>query len=452
MQRLRPALYLARWVLPVSAPPIPDGGVLVGEDGKIAAVGPRASIDSAPDTEVVELGKTILLPGLVNVHAHPELAMYRGALEDLPFRDWIMRLVGSKRAALRDEDHTDAALWTAVEAIQAGITTLGATESTAAAVAAFREAGLRGIVYQEVFGPDPAQVDGSMAELTDRLDELVPLETELVRIGVSPHAPYTVSDDLYRAATRLSLERGLPMALHISESRAESELVASGEGDFAAGLRARGIPLPPRGRTPIEMLDRLGVLEARPLLIHCVTVDEGDVSRIAAAGCAVAHCPVANARLGHGIAPVPALRAAGVVVGMGTDSVGSNNRLDLLEEARIASLLQRASGRDHGILPASELLRLCTIEGARALRIEDRVGTLEPGKDADLCAVSVAAPHARPVHDPVAALFHAARSCDVVLTAVRGRVLYRDGSLTGLDAAEVGGRMDEIAQRLREHL
>lgn len=452
MTRLRPALYLARWVLPVATPPLLEGGVLVGGDGVIAAVGPREALDCPPDTETVELGESILLPGLVNVHAHPELAMYRGALEDLPFRAWIMRLVGSKRAALAEEDHRDAALWTAVEAIRAGMTTVAATESSAAGVYAFREAGLRGIVYQEVFGPDPGQVDASMAELEGRLAELLPLETELVRVGISPHAPYTVSDDLYRAATRLARERMLPMAVHIAESRAERELVAGGEGDFAPGLRARGIETPGRGATPVELLDRLGVLEARPLLIHCVDVSDDDVARIAAAGCAVAHCPIANARLGHGVAPVPALRRAGVTVAMGTDSVGSNNRLDLLEEARVASLLQRAVHRDWELLPAEELLRLCTVEGARALGLEDRVGTLEPGKDADLCAVSLAAAHVRPVHDPLAALFHAARASDVVLTAVRGRVLQRDGVLTTLDAAAVEGRMDEMARRLGAHL
>jgi 5-methylthioadenosine/S-adenosylhomocysteine deaminase len=329
---------------------------------------------------------------------------------------------------------------------------VAATESSAAGVYAFRESGLRGVVYQEVFGPYPAQVSDSMSELEARLAQLLPLETELVRVGISPHAPYTVSDDLYRAATRLALERKLPMAVHIAESRAESELVARGEGDFAPGLRARGIETPVRGKTPVELLDRLGVLTAKPLLIHCVEVSDEDAARIAAAGCAVAHCPVANARLGHGVAPVPTLQRAGVTVAMGTDSVGSNNRLDLLEEARVASLLQRAVQRDWELLPADELLRLCTVEGARALGLEDRVGTLEPGKDADLCAVSLAAAHIRPVHDPLAALFHAARASDVVLTAVRGRVLQRDGVLTTLDAAAVEERMEETARRLRDHL
>jgi 5-methylthioadenosine/S-adenosylhomocysteine deaminase len=448
---LRPVLYRADWVLPVATPPIREGALLAAADGSIAAVGPRAAIDAPEGTTVVDLGEAALLPGLVNVHAHPELAMFRGALEDLPFRDWILRLVGSKRAALREEDYLAAAAWTAVEAILAGMTTLAATEASAAALPALRAAGLRAIVYREVFGPDPGRVNESMAELRGALEELLPQQTPLIRVGISPHAPYTVCDDLFVAAASLAASEGLPMAIHIAESRPERELVTGGGGDFAPGLNTRGIRTPRRGRSPVEMLERLGVLEARPLLIHCVDVDAADVERIAASGSTVAHCPVANARLGHGVAPLPALLEAGVSVGLGTDSVGSNNRLDLLEEARTASLLQRAVLRNWEVLPPVELLRLCTLGGARALGLQDRIGTLEPGKDADLCAVSLAGPHVRPVHDPLAALFHAARASDVVLTVVKGRVLQRDGRVLTLDARELEARLEDAAARLREH-
>jgi 5-methylthioadenosine/S-adenosylhomocysteine deaminase len=149
----------------------------------------------------------------------------------------------------------------------------------------------------------------------------------------------------------------------------------------------------------------------------------------------VAHCPIANARLGHGVAPILALRASGVTVGLGTDSVGSNNRLDLLEEARFAAVLQRATSRRYDVLASPDLLRLATIEGARALGLDDQIGTLEPGKEADLCAVSIGAPHTLPVHDPVATLFHAARGTDVVLTVVGGEVLYEEETHHTVDVA-----------------
>jgi cytosine/adenosine deaminase-related metal-dependent hydrolase len=451
-KRLRLTVYRAAWVLPVAAEPIRDGAVLVGADGRIAAVAPAGALDLPPETLHVDLGEAALLPGLVNVHAHPELSVFRGALEDLRFRDWILRLVGTKRAALGDADFETAARWTLVEALRAGMTTLAATETSAAAVGALREAGMRGIVYREVFGPDPRQADESMRDLRCAVERFRELETGLVRIGVSPHAPYTVSDALFRAAADYAVAEGLPMAVHAAESVPERELVERGEGDFAPGLRARGIATPVRGRSTVELFERLGVLRARPLLIHCVTPDADDMARIADAGCAVAHCPVANARLGHGLAPYPELRAAGIRVGLGTDSVGSNNRLDLLEEARIASLLHRARLAAHDVLPAADLLWLCTIDGARALRLDGRIGTLEPGKDADLTAVSLAAPHVRPVHDPVAALFHAARGTDVVLTVVCGRVLYRDGRVLTLDEERIRAAAEESAGRVREAL
>jgi cytosine/adenosine deaminase-related metal-dependent hydrolase len=449
---VRITLYRAAWVLPVAGPPISDGAVLVGRDGTIAAVGPRAAIEPPEGAEVVELGEAALLPGLVNVHAHPELAMFRGALEDLPFRDWILRLVGTKRAALQDADYPAAARWTLVEALRAGITTLAATEMSGAAFGALREAGMRGIVYREVFGPDPAQAEDSLAELRQAVDALRREETDRVRVGVSPHAPYTVSDALFAATAEYAVAEELPVAVHAAESAAERALVVEGGGDFAPGLRARSIATLPRGRSTVEMLDRLGVLAARPLLIHCVDVDDEDVRRLAGAGCAVAHCPVANAKLGHGVAPLAALREAGVRVGLGTDGVGSNNRIDLLEEARFASLLHRSNHHSSTLLPAVDLLRLCTLDGARALGLDHRIGTLEPGKDADLCAVSLAAPHARPVGDPTSALFHAARGSDVILATVQGRTLFRDGTVLTLDEAAAREAVEAAGRRVRECL
>lgn len=450
MQELPLTLYRAAWVLPVCADPIRNGAILVGTDGRIATVGPATAIEPPEGAQVIDLGQAALLPGLVNVHAHPELAMFRGALEDLSFRDWILRLVGAKRAALVDADFHAAARWTMVEALRSGITTLAATESSGASAAALCEAGLRGVVYQEVFGPDPSQAADSMAGLRAAVDCLRGWECDRVTIGISPHAPYTVSDDLFRAAGEYAVAEGLPMAVHAAESVIEHQLVQAGEGDFAPGLRARGIATPPRGRTTVEMLDRLGVLRARPLLIHCVLLDGDDIRRVSDTGSAVAHCPVANARLGHGLAPYPEMIAQNVRVGLGTDSVGSNNRLDLLEEARIASVLHRARLARSDVLAPADLLRLCTIDGARALGLDGAIGTLEPGKDADLCAISLAAPHARPVHDPLAAIFHAARGCDVVMTMVQGRVLYRDGRLATLDPAALEPVMEDAAARLRE--
>ncbi len=229
----RPTLYSSAYVLPVAAPPIRDGAVLVGRDGRIAAVGPRAAIGWPEGTERVDLGESVLLPGLVNVHAHPELGFFRGALEDMSFRDWILRLVGAKRAALQDQDYAIAARWSCVEMLRAGITTVGATEASGAALGALLEAGMRGVVYLEALAPDPCHADAALATLQQAVAEMRARETDRVRVGVSPHAPFTVSDPLFASVAEYALAENLPVAIHAAESRAYRELVTGGALDFA---------------------------------------------------------------------------------------------------------------------------------------------------------------------------------------------------------------------------
>jgi len=447
---MRPARYTAAWLLPVVSPPIRDGAVLVGEEGRIEAAGPAAAVPAPDGALEHDLGEAALMPGLVNVHAHPELTSLRGLLEDLPFHDWILALLDARRvAALTADDFRAAARWHCIESIAAGITTIAATEDSGLAFDALRESGQRGIVYREVFGPDPSRADEALEPLRVALRAMRDGETDLVRAGVSPHAPFSVSDALFTRVAAFARVEALPLAVHAAESEAEHALVTGGGGPFAARLRARGIATPPRGRSTIALLERTGVLDARPLLIHCITIDAADMARIAATGASIAHCPAANARLGHGIAPITELLGAGVTVGLGTDSVASNNRLDILEEARLAQMQQRARARDGTILPAARLLQLATLDGARALGLEARTGTIEPGKDADLCAVSLAGPHTVPVHEPVAAVIHAARAADVIFVAVRGRVLLEGRTVKVFDVARARADIDAVARRIR---
>jgi cytosine/adenosine deaminase-related metal-dependent hydrolase len=445
----RATLYRASWVLPVTRPPIADGAVLV-EDGRITAVGPAVTLTASDDVERVDLGDAALLPGLVNVHGHPELTGMRGLLEDLPFHEWIPTLRRVRDAAGADAEDTDAAArWTCVEALAAGVTTLAATEDSGAALDALVAAGMRGVVFREVFGPAPEAADRALQGLRDRVEEMRLRETDLVRAGISPHAPYSVSDALFRQAARYAAAESLPLAVHAAESADEGALVTAGAGPFAEMLGRRGIDTTTRSRSTIALLDATGILATRPLLIHCVHTDADDISRIADNGAAVAHCPVANARLGHGIAPVMEMLDAGVTVGLGTDSVASNNRMDLLEEARTAQLMQRARLRAPAALPPHRLLELATLDGARALRLDHRIGALQPGLDADLCAVSFRGAHVRPVIDPVTALFMSARASDVILTVVQGRVLYRAGRHLTLDPDALRPRVDAAGRRLR---
>jgi cytosine/adenosine deaminase-related metal-dependent hydrolase len=445
---MRATLYTAAWVLPVTAGPIRNGAVLVDGAGIIRDVGPAHMLAVGDDVARVDLGAALLLPGLVNVHTHPELAGMRGLLEDLPFHLWIPTLRKAKDgAALNDHDFGVAARWSCVEALAAGVTTIGATEDSGAALDAMLETGLRGIVYREVFAPERA--GAALSGLQQKVAEMRSRESDLVRVGASPHAPYTVSDELFRLVAAWARAEAVPLATHAAEAEVETLLVTSGSGTFAAGLRTRGIETRRRGASTIDLLARTGVLDTQPLLIHCVLIEADDIARIADSGAAVAHCPIANARLGHGIAPVVELQDAGVRVGLGTDSVASNNRVDMLEEARIAQLMQRARLRSASAFNPEHLLRLATLDGASALGLQSRIGSLEPGKDADLCAVTLDRPHLRPVIDPCAALMMSARGGDVIMTAVRGKVLYRDGCWLGLGPDRLMSEMDTMGERLR---
>jgi 5-methylthioadenosine/S-adenosylhomocysteine deaminase len=433
--------YHARWVLPISSPPIPNGVVVV-DGSTIAYVGPAAN---APPGDDEHLGKSILMPGLVNAHCHLELTAMRGFLEDLDFRSWILRLVNARRAVLDRDALLDSARFGLEEGIRAGITSFADTSESGVGLHAMREAGVRGIMYQEVFGPDPSICAVQIAALKTTVEGLRYLETPLVRVGVSPHAPYTVSDDLFRATAQLAREQKLPVAVHIAESAMEHDLVVEGKGGFADGLRARGFDVAPRGRTPVSLLETLGVLDTSPLLIHCVRVDERDVASIARTRSPVAHCPASNAKLGHGVAPLADLIDAGVTVGLGSDSMASNNRMDILEEARLALLMARGRSASLTTPTSKDMLELATIGGAKAIGIGDIVGTLEVGKQADLAAFSL--DETSPTPDPIAAAIFAVTGSRARMVCVSGKVLLRDGSLVS-PREGLSARMETLAYAL----
>jgi 5-methylthioadenosine/S-adenosylhomocysteine deaminase len=435
--------YHARLVVPVSRPPIERGTVAVRE-GRIAYVGPT---DRAPRGVDVDLGNVALLPGLVNAHTHLELTAMRGFLEDLHFQPWILRLTRARRAVLDDARLLDAARFGLVEGLRAGITTYGDTSASGVVLRALREAGARGIMYQEVFGPDPSQCAEAMRGLEERVRALRPQETALVRLGVSPHAPYSVSDALFAAVADLARRERLPIAVHVAESADEDAYVREGRGPFADMQRARDFAVDVRGVSPVAALERTGVLAERALLIHAVRVDADDIVRIARHRCGVAHCPASNAKLGHGIAPLPELLAAGVAVGLGSDSVASNNRMDMLEEARLAALFQRARLGDPTAIPAREALELATLGGARALGLDAEVGSLEEGKAADLAAFSLGDPRAVPWQDPEGALVFGLAGARATFVAVQGEVLVREGRLRREDA-ELPRRVQQAADAL----
>jgi 5-methylthioadenosine/S-adenosylhomocysteine deaminase len=280
---------------------------------------------------------------------------------------------------------------------------------------ALSSAGGSGIVYQEVFGPHPSSCRESLRGLQRQVEDAQRFANGRVRVGVSPHAPYTVSGPLYAAAAQWARAQGLPMAVHIAESPDETALLSRGQGGFAEAWRAREIPVPsPLGDTPVEWLDRHGVLGDQTLCIHVVQVTRDDIEVLARANAAVAHCPISNRAHGHGEAPLRALLDAGVRVGVGTDSVVSVERLDLLAEARAAAALAG--------LTADDALSLCTHGAARALGLDGELGSLEAGRWGD-CAVirpAVATAGLSP-----AARVLATGPDDIVATFVGGKDVHR---------------------------
>jgi 5-methylthioadenosine/S-adenosylhomocysteine deaminase len=270
------------------------------------------------------------------------------------------------------------------------------------------------------------------------------MQTPLVQVGVSPHAPYTVSAAQLEMISSFALADKLPVMMHAAESVAERTLLADGSGSFAEGFASRGIEWSAPSLSTIEYLARHGVLQTQPLLAHCINVAADDLDLIAETQTRVAHCPKSNAKLGHGRAPFAEFLRRKISVGLGSDSVASNNICDLLEEARFALLLAR-SGTEHSkILNATDALYAATLGGARALGLEGQVGELLAGCQADFAVVSLAGTHQLPSYDPVGTLIFSTSGRDVVLTVVAGRELYRDGKLLEVDEERLRARMNEI--------
>jgi 5-methylthioadenosine/S-adenosylhomocysteine deaminase len=409
----------------VSAP-VAHGAVLVGEDGRIAALGPDAAVPRPEGAESRDLGDVALLPGLVNTHTHLELMALRGLVQDRPFIRWIRRVRGIKEKLDR-ETYRASARWGVLEGFAAGITTIGDTGSSGEPARAMAELGARGVAYHEVFGPDPAQCADAIAALRRTLVELDRVASERVAIGVSPHSPYTVSEPLLHAVGALARDSVRKVAIHVAESREEAQLVTQGRGPLAEHLRGRGIHVTIHGVSPVAWALR-GLGAVQPLLIHCVHADREDLHAIARALASVAHCPWSNAALGNGHADRPPMRAHHGRLGLDTHSVAAGNALDLFAEARLATMACSLSPRDQ--------LRLITADGADALGVSG-AGRLEPGAWGDLCAVALKGRTFADVDDPEGAICGSADAGCVRGTWVAGREVYAAGGggrWPGIDA------------------
>lgn len=446
-------IFTAHWLLPIAAPPIAFGAVAVQAD-EILAVGSREDICAQyPEASLRDFGAAAILPGLVNVHSHLELTAFRGRLEEPQFQRWIAKLVQLKSERLSSNDLLVSARLGCIETIRAGITTVGDTADATATVEALTESGLRGVIFQECFGPRVEQAEESAQLIERKLQQLQDYifavgAKERIRIGISPHAPYSVSDRLYEKVAELSFAMALDIAIHAAESQDETNLLRDGTGAFAESFQRRGIEFTAPGCSTVKYLQQLGVLDAAPLLIHCVTVNEEDISLMQEHNIRVAHCPKSNAKFGHGIAPLTRMLRDGLDVGLGTDSVASNNTGDLLEEARFCAMVHRANQRDPLLFDPSTMLKMITLDGARALNLDDKIGSLEVGKQADLIALDLGRAHNTPHYDPAAAILFSCSARDVIFTMVAGQVLYEDGLVNSLDEGDVLAAVQAIQIKL----
>jgi 5-methylthioadenosine/S-adenosylhomocysteine deaminase len=413
----------ADWVVPVEDDPLRDAAVAIADDGTIAAVGPSTELGRGE-----RFDGCAIVPGFVNCHSHLEYAVYAGFGDGLPFSAWIGMHVARKNL-LDLDDMRAIATDGAHECLRSGITTVGDCSFSGAAAEAAAETGLRAIVYLEVFGGDAA----ALARFQEMRERVEPTLSERVRLGVSPHAPYTCTLELYEACSRLEL----PVATHLAESASERLYLLDGSGDWSSFAE---LLVPPPGTTGIRLLSGAGLLGPTVLAAHCVDVEAEEIGLLAQSGVGVAHCPRSNGYLGCGVAPLEELLAAGIPVGIATDSPASTPSLDIFEELRAAIVAARARAGRPDALSAARALELATLGGARVLGMADMVGSLVPGKHADLTVVSLEGSPFEPVEDPATAVVLGGSPDRVAATLVHGEDRYRRGTTAWPDSRRAARR------------
>lgn len=407
-------LIEARWIVPVE----PAGTVLerhavVVHQGRIAAVLPadEAHRRYAP-AETVRLAAHALIPGLINLHTHAAMTVMRGYADDKPLMSWLRDHIWPAEAAHASPEMVyDGTLLACAEMIAGGVTCANDMYFFPEdAARAFLDAGMRGVLgmiaveFPTAYATGPDHYIAKGLAMRDRL-----ADEPLLAFCMAPHAPYTVSDATFMRIAAVAEELDVPIHVHLHET----------EDEIAESLRRHGV-------RPLERLRGLGLVTPRLIGVHGVHLTVREIDLLARHGCSVAHCPSSNLKLASGLAPVAALLDAGVNVGIGTDGAASNNRLDVFQEMRTAALLAKGVSGRADAMPARAALHAATLGGARALGLEDRIGSITVGKEADLTAVRLDGPETQPCFDPVSHLVYAAGREHVSHVWVRGVLRLRD--------------------------
>lgn len=407
-----------------------DASILI-QDGEIKQIG--NNLRSPADSEVDGHGK-IVLPGLINAHTHLSMTMFRGYADDMLLQDWLQKKIWPLEAKLTGEACYYGALLGSAEMIQSGTTSFVDMyffmEDVAKAVA---ESGLRGFLSYgiiDLFDPEKARMEQEKSRKF--FDYLKGLGNSRIRFALGPHAPYTCSAETLLWAKEFAEKNDVINHVHVAETRKEQA-----DSQQQHGLRV------------VEYLDKIGALSKKMLAAHCVWLTKSEVALLAKSGASVAHCPVSNMKLASGgVAPLPEMFEAGVSVGLGTDGAASNNSLDMFETMKVCALLHKAHRWDPTVLNAQTVLDLATIQGAKALGVEREIGSLEPGKRADIILVDAKSPNMNPVYGKetvVSDLVYSASSANVHTTIVDGQVLMENRQFKTIDVGQIVARTRELA-------
>lgn len=449
-------LLCAQYVLPITSEPILNGAVLV-RDGAIRDVGTAAMLKLRyPDEEVSDYGQAALLPGFVDLHTHLENAVLRGVVHDVPYATWILAM-RELSAKLDVADWYDSAILGGLEALSSGITTVADITSTGASCTATQKLGMRSVIYREVGAMDHRRVDFAMRQAENELmhwrEEVDPAR---VTIGLSPSPVFTCHPEMFRKVAQFAAKQGVPVALRLAGDREECDFVRYGSSPFSVHAldTKRGFveipPWLPTGTTPLNYALNWGAFESdNVMVVHGVYADDHDIAKLKEYDVAIASCPRINAQLGMGVAPLDEFLNNGLRVGLGTDSPAATDSTDMIAEMHIGMLLQRAVNR-RSFMKSETMLELATIGGARALKIDDKVGSLEVGKLADVIAVDLSGSHLTLASDPISAVVNACNGTDVLMTMVGGKMLYEKNRWhVGVEVARNIARVIEIRSKLR---
>lgn len=423
-------------VVTMAGPNIEKGSVAI-RDGEIVAVGPSSEIDKKYSaTTVIRAGGMAITPGFVNAHTHVPMTLFRGIADDLDLMDWLTNYIFPAEAKNVDREFVKwGTRLAAAEMIRSGTTTFADMYYFESDIAReTKAAGLRGVLGETVIdfpAPDNKTWDAAMQYLRDYAKRWK--GDRLITPAFAPHAPFTVSKEHLQEVRRLATELGVPILIHVSETRDELRQVAEKQ----------------EGVTPGVYLDSIGFLGDDVVAAHGVWLTPEEIKTFAARKTGVVHCPESNQMLASGVAPIVEMIKAGMEVGLGTDGpAGSNNNLDMVEEMASAARLQKVSRNDPKAISAREVLRLATIGGAEVLGLADKIGTLERGKRADVVIIDLQQTRVQPVYSVESAIAYAASGSAVVTTIVDGKILLRHGKLTTLDEAEVMTKAKEYREKI----